>query len=331
MRFRLNYDQEGDAAVVNGKRRTAALVCIGLLTLLAACQSPAPADAPATDNLPKVLAVESFLADMAQNVAGDRLHVDTLMPLGLDPHAYEPTPQDVTRVADADVLLVNGRGFEGWLDEVLANAGGERLVIEASAGLTPRTPGTEEAAVHAGETGDHAVDPHFWLDPTKAVQYVENIRNGLISADPGGQAAYTANAAAYITKLKELDAVIQEQIAQIPEDRRLLVTNHESLGYYADRYGLRIVGAVSPSSSSSASPSAQQLAQLADLIRSSGAPAIFLETGANAQLADQLQAETGITVAPPLYTHSITAAGGAAPTYLDMMRYNTQVIVNALK
>jgi len=314
------------------KRRPAALICtLCFALLLAACQSAAPANTPAANGLPRVLAVESFLADIAQNVAGDRLQVETLMPLGLDPHAYEPTPQDVGRVADADVLIVNGAGFEGWLDEVLANAGGERLVIEASAGLASRTPGADEAAAHAGETDNHAVDPHFWLDPTKAVHYVENIRDGLSSADPDGQAAYAANAAAYITKLKELDAVIQEEIAQIPAERRLLVTNHESLGYYADRYGLRIVGAVSPSSSSSASPSAQQLAQLTDLIRSSGAPAIFLETGANTQLADQLHAETGIIVAPPLYTHSITAAGGDAPTYLDMMRYNTQVIVQALK
>ena len=320
---------------------TALLYMLLALLALAGCQANQPArDVPATGavqpGIPRVLAVESFLADITQHVAGDRLAVETLMPLGLDPHAYEPAPQDVARVAAADVLIVNGAGFEEWLAELLDNAGGERQVIEASGGLTPRTPGADEAAAHEGEAAadaehDHAIDPHFWLDPTLAVHYVENIRDGLSAADPAGSETYAANAAAYITALNELDAAIRAEIEQIPAPRRLLVTNHESLGYYADRYGLRIVGAVVPSSSSSASPSAQQLAQLADLIRSSGAPAIFLETGSNSELAQQLHDETGIAVVTGLYTHSLTPAGGEAPSYVEMMRRNTQKIVEALK
>ena len=243
------------------------------LALLAACGSGAQ-QAPASgttvaSGLPKVLAVESFLADIAQNVAGDRLQVATLMPLGLDPHGFEPTPQDVARVGAADVLIVNGAGFEGWLAELLDNAGGKRQVIEASAGLTSRDVshdvGHDGEVAQAGDEGD----PHFWLDPTKVVRYVENIRDGLSEADPGGKEAYAANAAAYIARLNELDGWIRQQIDQIPAKRRLLVTNHESLGYYADRYGLRIVGAVVPSVTTDAAPSAQQLAGLVDLIRSS--------------------------------------------------------------
>lgn len=320
----------------------ALLLMLLALLALAGCQANQPArDVPAAGaaqpGIPRVLAVESFLADITQHVAGDRLVVETLMPLGLDPHAYEPAPQDVARVAAAGVLIVNGAGFEEWLAELLDNAGGERRVIEASAGLTPRTPGADEAAAHEGEEEaanadhGHAVDPHFWLDPTLAVRYVENIRDGLSAADPEGSETYAANAAAYIAQLNELDAAIRAEIEQIPAPRRLLVTNHESLGYYADRYGLRIVGAVVPSSSSSASPSAQQLAQLADLIRSSGAPAIFLETGSNPELAEQLHDETGIVVVTGLYTHSLTPAGGEAPSYVEMMRRNTQKIVDALK
>ena len=331
-------------------RRPQLIVSFISLTLfllgLAGCQAATPENtaphdaAPAGSDLPRVLAVESFLADIAQNVAGSRVQVETLMPLGLDPHAYEPAPQDAARVAASDVLIVNGAGFEEWLAELLDNAGGERLVIEASAGLTSRTPGADEAAAHAGEehsedeAGDehaHNGDPHFWLDPTLAVRYVENIRDGLSAADPAGSAAYAANAAAYIDQLNELDAAIRAEIEQIPPAQRLLVTNHESLGYYADRYGLRVIGAVVPSSSSNASPSAQQLAQLADLIRSSGARAIFLETGSNPQLAEQLHDETGIAVVIGLYTHSLTPAGGEASTYLEMMRRNTQKIVDALK
>lgn len=310
-------------------------ICGLFLSLfLGGCQFSNAADsAPATsdaNSLPSVVAVESFLADMAQNVAGDRLKIDTLMPLGLDPHAYEPAPRDVVRVADADVLIVNGAGFEEWLAEVLDNAGSGQLVIEASAGLISRQAAGDEAAMH-GEEHEHANDPHFWLDPTQAVHYVAAIRDGLTQADPAGQAIYAANAASYSAELNELDRWIAAQIEQIPPDRRLLVTDHESLGYYADRYGLRITGAVTPSSSSSAAPSAQQLAQLADLIRSSGAPAIFLETGANTQFAEQLQAETGVAVVTGLHTHSVTTADGPAPTYIEMMRANTRAIVEALQ
>lgn len=305
-------------------RRT--LLLSAVLFLAAACR-PSPGDAPAAqaDGRPTVLAVESFLADMARNVAGDRLPIATLMPLGLDPHAYEPTPQDVGRVGESDVLIVNGAGFEGWLDEVLDNAGGERLVIEASAGLTGRELTADEAAAH-----DHTGDPHFWLDPNNAIRYVENIRDGLSRADPEGAATYAANADAYIAKLRELDAWIKSRIEQIPPERRLMVTNHESLGYYADRYGLRIVGAIVPSVTTGAAPSAQQLAGLVDLIRAAEAPAVFLETGANTQLAQQLHDETGIAVVADIYTHSLSDADGPAPTYLDMMRYNTERIVGAL-
>ena len=311
------------------------LVAIGLLLsslLLAGCAAaakPETTNAARTDGTPDVLAVETFLADIAQNVAGDRLQVTALIPIGVDPHAFEPTPRDVARIADSDVLIANGAGFEGWLQNIMANAGGERLTIEAAAGLTSRQPG--ETEISQDEHGDAGGDPHFWLDPLSVIRYVENIRAGLSQADPTGTDVYAANAAAYIAKLRDLDAWITQQVQQVPEERRLLVTNHESFGYFADRYGFRVVGTVIPSVSTSASPSAQQLAQLIERLRATDAPAVFLETGANPQLANQLSQEIGIAVVTDLYTHSITATGGDAPTYIDMMRYNTRKIVDALK
>ncbi len=296
-----------------------------------AADANAAASAPKEQAAPKVLAIESFLADLAQNVAGDRLQVETLIPLGLDPHAFEPTPQDVARIAGSSVVIVNGAGFEAWLAETLDNAGGQHQVIEASAGLKMRQPQPGEEA-HA-EEGQHAHegDPHFWFDPTLARRYVENIRDGLSQADPAGAAVYARNAAAYNEKLQELDTWIAAQIARIPPEHRLLVTNHESFGYFADRYGLRIVGTVLPSTSSLASPSAAEMAALTEAIRSSGAPAIFIETGANPELANQIAAETGAKMVSDLYTHSLSQLGGPAATYLDMMRYNTERIVAALK
>ena len=315
---------------------TIALCLLVLSALASACQATPSPTLQAGEPALKALAVESFLADIAQNVAGDRLTVGELLPFGLDPHAFMPTPKDVARIADSNVLIVNGAGLEKWLANILENAGGQRLVIEASAGLTPKQRSAEGiiCAPPSQVSGDeHAAggDPHFWLDPVLVVRYVENIRDGLSQADPQGKEDYARNAEAYIARLKDLDAWIAAQVAQIPPERRLFVTNHESLGYFADRYGFKLIGAILPSFSTGASPSAGDLARLADCIKSSGAPAIFLETGANPQLADQLAQETGIRVVTELYSHSITPPGGNAPDYIAMMKYNTRAIVDALK
>jgi ABC-type Zn uptake system ZnuABC Zn-binding protein ZnuA len=159
----------------------------------------------------------------------------------------------------------------------------------------------------------------------------ENIRDGLSQADPAGQAVYAQNAAAYVARLTELDSWIKTQLEAIPVAQRLLVTNHESFGYFADRYGFQIIGTVIPSVSSGATPSAQQMAQLVEHIRASGASVIFLETGASLQLAEQIAAETGIKVVTDLYSHSISEPDGQAPTYIDMMKYNVTTMIEALK
>ena len=307
---------------------------------VSACVAPstAPQSSPTEAGQARnVLAVETFLADIARNVAGDRLAVTSLMPVGVDPHSFEPTPGDVRKVAESTVLIVNGAGFEGFLARLLENAGGsplftqgggERQVIEAARGLPVRTPREGEVG-QAGET--HEGDPHFWLDPNNVITYAENIRDGLSEADPGDAAFYARNAETYIARLKELDRWIADQVRQIAPERRLLVTNHESFGYFADRYGFRIVGTIIPSVSTGASPSAQQLAQLIDHIKNTGTPAIFLETGANPQLARQIAQETGVKVVTELYSHSTTEADGPAPTYVDMMEYNARAIVEALR
>ena len=419
----------------------------------------APAVSPAATGL-HVTAVETFLADMVQNVAGTRATVDALIPSGVDPHTFEPTPQDIVKLVQAQVIIANGAGFEAWLQKTIDASGEKALVIEASSGLKPRqaregetadlsdadladslcasaSPGPAQA-VSAGadaagatalpaaegffslrlnpapdgsfggylkvtpdETNDfqiglaagqlsisgadgavkisktlalgcapllqgqivplqknnayllalsgfasaqaplvfapaggithHDTDPHFWLDPISAIRYVENIRDGLTQADPGGKDVYAQNAAAYITKLHDLDAWIQAQVAAIPLERRLLVTNHESFGYFADRYNFRIVGTIIPSVSTEASPTAQQLARLVDRIKATRAIAVFMETGSNLQLAQEVERETGVKVVSNLYTHSTTAAGGDAPTYIDMLRFDVTAIVNALK
>jgi len=273
-----------------------------------------------------VVAVETFLADIAQNVAGNRFTVRALLPPGADPHAYEPTPRDVAGVASADMLIVNGGGLEGTLLTTLQNAGGGVKIVDASAGLRTRTPGPGEPRLAAGQ-----VDPHFWLDPTLVKTYVANIRDAFIRADPAGKAVYTANAAAYDARLTALDAWIKAQVAQIPPQDGKLVTNHASAGYFADRYGFQVVGTVIPGFSTNETPTAQELAALTAAIRASGVKAIFVEKDENPQLAQQVAAEAHIKVVTGILDHSLTAAGGAAPTYIQMMKYDTDLIVGALK
>jgi ABC-type Zn uptake system ZnuABC Zn-binding protein ZnuA len=270
----------------------------------------------------RLLATETFLGDIARNVAGDRFQVDTLLAPGVDPHEFQPTPQDAIKISQSPILIVNGLGYETWLTNSLQDAGGQRLLVSATTGLTP----------NPDPSGEHPDgDPHMWMDPLKVVTYVQNIRAGLSKADPGGKDIYAANADAYIGKLKELDAWIKTQVAQVPPGKRLLVTNHDALGYFADAYGFKVIGAVIPSVTNESSPSAQQMAGLIDTIKSSGAPAIFLDANENRKLADQIASETGAKVVTDLYVETLSSPGGPAPTYIDMLKHDVTAIVAALK
>ena len=273
-----------------------------------------------------VVASVSFLADVAQNIAGDRFEVRSLVPLETDPHAFEPTPKDLGEVAAADLVIINGGGLEGPLLKTLENAGGEATLVDASAGLQSRTPQPGEPPLESSET-----DPHFWLDPVLVKTYVASIRDAFAKADPDGATEYEANASAYTAQLDELDAWIESQVALVPAANRQLVMNHASHGYFADRYGFSVVGTVIPGVGTDETPTAKQLGDLTAAIRSSGAKAVFVEIEENPKLAEQIAAETGITVVDDLLDHSLTAADGVAPTYIDMMRFDTQRIVEALK
>lgn len=293
------------------------LSAVLLAVLLSSCGGRTAPD-PGTA-APVILTSTSFLADITRNIAGDRLEVVSLLPPGADPHSYQPTPQDVAKISESRLLVINGAEYEHFLDALLENADGERTIVEASAGIRPRV----DPALEDG------MDPHLWLDPNHVIVYAENIREALTHFDPEGEAVYRSNADAYVADLTDLDAWIVEQVSQVPAERRLLVTNHEAFGYFADRYGFTVVGTVIESFSSDASPSAQQLAALIDQIESSGAPAIFLDASDNTMLARQIASETEVQVITDLHLESLTD-GAPAATYLDMMKHNVTQIVQAL-
>jgi ABC-type Zn uptake system ZnuABC Zn-binding protein ZnuA len=321
--------------------------------------------------LPKVLAVESFLADITKNIAGSRLEIETLMPLGLDPHSFEPSPGDVAKIAESDILIINGSGFEEWLNDIITGANEKIIIVECSKGLKNRiqdeggqvnsskqgaqvaesaiegVQGTDAVSESVQEQGSnksgqeaaaenetgyrHEGDPHFWLDPNLVMVYVQNIKDALIESDPQGKDLYNKNAADYTARLRELDAWIKEEVKIIPPDERLLVTNHESFGYYADRYGFKVIGTIIPNFSSASSPSAKEVSSLIEKIKAANVRAIFLETGSDSKIADQIAKETGITVVTELLTHSITEPGGPAPSYIEMIEFDTKMIVESLK
>jgi ABC-type Zn uptake system ZnuABC Zn-binding protein ZnuA len=225
-------------------------------------------------------------------------------------------------LAKAQVLIVNGLGYESWLQKSLDGLEGQRLIITATAGLTPLI----------GEAnGISAPDPHMWMDPLNVVEYARQIRDGLTQADPAGKDTYAANAETYILKLNALAAEVKSQINTLPEERRLLVTNHDALTYFAQAYGLKVVGAVIPSVSSDTSPSAREIISLIQAIKQSGAGVIFLNLGENQKLAEQIGEETNVKVEAGLYVESLSSSGGPADTYLEMIKYDANLIAGALK
>ena len=289
--------------------------------LLASCGAVAPRTPAPAGALPHVLATETFLGDIAQNVAGNRIEVETLLSPGVDPHEYQLTPKDAIKIEQADVLLANGLGYETWLAKSLQASTGQRAIVVATDGLNPKPD----------PSGEHPEgDPHMWMSPVNVIHYVENIRAGLSRADPAGAAGYRTNTDDYIADLRELDGWIKGQVDQIPPEKRLLVTNHDALSYFAEDYGFKVVGAVTPGVSAEASPSAKQMADLIQTIKTSGAPAIFLDISENQELANQIASDSGARVVTDLYVETLSSSDGPAPTYIQMMMYDVSIIVNAL-
>jgi manganese/iron transport system substrate-binding protein len=301
----------------------AALLLLALAALVG-CERATPA-ARQGDRL-QVVATTTIVGDVVRQIGGDAIDLQVLLPVGADPHAFEPTPKDVARIAGARVIFANGAGLEGFLDRLLASAGGQAELVHVSEGITLRRL---EGEHHEGH--DHGeADPHVWTDPNNVIVWTQNIEQALSRLDARNAGHYRANAEAYRAKLQELDAWVREQVAQIPEASRQLVTDHAVLGYLADRYGLQQVGVVFPGFSTLAEPSAQDLAALEDAIRKHEVRAVFVGTTINPALAQRLTADTGTRLVS-LYTGSLSAPGGDAPTYLDYVRHNVSAIVQALK
>lgn len=272
----------------------------------------------------RVVATTTILADWARQVAGPEAQVQALLAAGADPHLFDPSPGEVAALAAADVVLLNGLGLEPWAENLLEAVGAAR-VVRLGEGVEPLA--AEEG--RAGEEGPY--DPHFWMDPQRALLAVEAIRDALSTADPARAKAYEANAAGYAAQLRELHFWAQEQTSQLPPGRRLLVMDHDSFRYFAQRYGFQIVGAVMPGVTTEREPSAREVGELVEAIRRTGAPAVFLEPTSNRRLAESLAQEARVRVVSPLYGAFLGPQGSGAESYIGMMRHNIRTIVEALR
>lgn len=312
-----------------------------------------------------VIATTSILADVAQNVSGGLLNVESLLPFDADTHAYEPSVDDAARVAEADLLLVVGMDYEHFLGGLLETVGEDVPVAMISNGIEILPYGEhdhegEEAeheheqaeplgvlgdgltceddheheaeataeAEHEGEHDHGTCDPHVWMNPLNMMMWASNIAEAFAALDPAHADTYRDNALDYAAQIEALDLELSQMVAEIPEEQRVLITNHEFMAYFAAHYGFEIAATVLPGGTTGAEINPQELADVIALVQAEGVPAIFAEISANPELAQLIASESGAAVVSTLYSESLSAS---APTYLDFMRLNTRTIVDALQ
>ncbi len=267
-----------------------------------------------------VVATTTQIGALTRAVAGDSVHLDTLLKAGASAHDYEPDPSALKKLGSAKLVLKNGIGLDDWLDKSIKSAGGNKTVVVV----------TERVPLAKGELGVHD-DPHVWHDPKNAKIMVDNIVKALSAADPANAATFKSNGDAYNQKLDATDAEVRAIIASIPEANRKMVTNHDAFGYFLRAYGLTFVGAIIPSTSEEAQPSAKDLANLQDLIQREGVKAIFAEEEIDPKVAREISKDTGVKIVDNLYADSLGKPGSGADTVDGMILSNATKIAEALR
>jgi zinc/manganese transport system substrate-binding protein len=276
--------------------RTVLIVAAFLAVVVSGCAPPKE-----HDGLIHVVATTTQLGDFARQVGGDRVNVKTLLDAATDPHEYEPRPSDARAIAEADVVLESGGEVDAWLDDVVDAAGGEADVVDVG------------EAIHAG--GD---DPHWWQDPLMTLRATRVIEAALRRADPTGADAYRRGAAAFGAEVSRLSEAIGRCMRSIPVDRRRLVTNHDSFGWFARRYDIEVLGSVIPGRATSARPSARDVRELVDAIRREHVTTIFPESALDQRVEQAVARDAGAKVGETLYADTL----GKADTYVEALTHD---------
>ena len=263
----------------------------------------------------QVVASFSILGDMAREIAGDAAQVTTLVGPDSDAHVYEPSPADAKRLVSAELVLVNGLGFEGWMERLVRSSATQARVVTASQGVMPRRL-------------DGADDPHAWQSLAHAKRYVENIRAALAHARPMQAATIDARAAAYRLRIDALEAASQARFAALPAEQRRVITTHDAFGYFGQAYGVQFIAPLGVSADSE--PSARDVARIISQVKRQKIPAVFMENISDPRMMQQIARETGAKIGGTLYSDALSGAGGPAGNYLDMMRSNVRELAKAL-
>ncbi|MGQ9371682.1 metal ABC transporter solute-binding protein, Zn/Mn family [Azospirillum sp. ST 5-10] len=293
------------------------------------------ATAPALADPLKVVTSFSILADMVQRIGGGAVTVTTLVGPDGDAHVYEPTPADARALARADVLVVNGLGFEGWMDRLVQSSGYKGPVVVASEGVAAiELDEDEEEHDHAhehehGGHHHHGVDPHAWQSVANAKLYAGNILTGLAAAAPAEAEALRRRHTAYDRELDALEAAIREALQPIPRENRKIVTSHDAFGYFARAYDVTFLAPVGVSTE--AEPSAGEVAELIRQIRAETVRAVFVESISDPRMLEQIARETGARIGGRVYSDALSDPRGPAPSYIAMMRHNVQQFASALQ
>jgi len=297
-------------------------LCAIVLVQLGVLQSAAAAD----QRLP-VVASFSILGDIVANVGGDRITVSTLVGPDEDAHVFQPAPDNIKQVARARLVVVNGLGFEGWMERLVQAAAYRGEIVVASQGIAVRDRADEEGHDAHAEHGKD--DPHAWHNPANVIIYTRNIVAALSKLDPAGAAIYQRNGDAYIAQLNTLDRWATQQFLQFPEAKRKVITSHDAFGYFGAHYKLSFLAAQGVTTESE--PSAKDIAALIRQIRKEKIRAVFMENMSSPQLIKQISKEAGVTLGGELYADALSPPNGPAPTYLRLMRYNIEQILAQLK
>jgi ABC-type Zn uptake system ZnuABC Zn-binding protein ZnuA len=265
-----------------------------------------------------IVSSASIIMDMAQHIAGDKQKIQLIVPIGGDPHLHRPTPRDARMVAAADLVMINGMTFEGWITELIDNSGTKAKVVTMTEGVN---------AISSTEY-ENSSDPHAWMDVSNGLVYIKNIWQSLVDLDPANKDYYTANYESYKKEIEELDTYIQEEIRKIPLDQRVLITSHDAFAYYGKRYGIRVEALMGISTEAQAGTN--DMTRVVKVIRENKVPAIFVESTINPKLINQIAKDNDVVIGGELFADSIGDEESEGHGYTEMLRHNTDTIVKAL-
>lgn len=298
-----------------------AAAAIAAATVVLALLGAGCGSSGSSDGKLDVVATTTQIGDWVREVGGPAVSVDQVLQPNTDPHEYEPRPSDVEAAASAKLVFANGDGLDSWIDQIVSDGGSDADVVDLGATVPERLPG-ESSGAEASR-----YDPHWWHDPRNAEAAVREIARRLAAADPANRAVYRRNTSAYLERLRRLDAGIARCIDTVPRSARKLVTDHDAFGYFARRYGVDVIGAVIPSQTTQAQPSAKDVSELIGLIERENVKAVFPESSLSAKVADAIARQTGASADYTLYGDTLGPADSSGATYLDMEAANADAMV----